>query len=100
MKTAIKTIAEHYGISAQLLKLAEECCELSLAAMAANLSYDTDGRVTKQEYEALVDELAEVTVMVSQVTYLTGCASDVEERMKYKLARQLDRMEGCVNDMP
>ena len=59
----IKTIADHYGIENQMRQLAEECSEL---AVEANHS------ARKGTTVKIIEEMADVLVMMEQVIYLSG----------------------------
>lgn len=85
MEEKLKTIADHYGLENQLRQLAEECSEL---AVEANHSARR-GSVTVR----LIEEIADVEIMLDQVRYLAGInESDVLETRYYKIERQLKRM--------
>ena len=83
----IKKIAKHYGFRNQGLKLAEEAAELS-SAMCKLLSGE-GGR------SAVIEEMADVTVMMEQMQYLMHIdKSEIIDVMNNKINRQLNRM--CV----
>ena len=85
MEEKLRTIADHYGLENQLRQLAEECSEL---AVEANHSARR-GCVTVR----LIEEIADVEIMLDQVRYLAGIQeSDVLETRYYKIERQLKRM--------
>lgn len=98
----ITRIADHYGLHHQLGKLLEELGELE---EAADLAY-TESRYTTELSdgitERLVDELADVAIMIEQIAYLTGTQAALHNRIGFKIDRQLGRMEDerkqiCVN---
>ena len=83
----IKNIAKYYGFRNQGLKLAEEAAELS-SAMCKLLSGE-GGR------NAVIEEMADVTVMMEQMQYLMHIdKSEIIDVMNNKINRQLNRM--CV----
>ena len=85
MEEKLKTIADHYGLENQLRQLAEECSEL---AVEANHSA-RKGSITVR----LIEEIADVEIMLDQVRYLAGIQeSDVLETRYYKIERQLKRI--------
>ena len=85
MEEKLIIIADHYGLENQLRQLAEECSEL---AVEANHSARR-GSVTVR----LIEEIADVEIMLDQVRYLAGIQeSDVLETRYYKIERQLKRM--------
>ena len=86
MEEKIKTIADHYGLENQLRQLAEECSEL---AVEANHSARR-GSIRVR----LIEEIADVEIMLDQVRYLAGIQeSDVLETRYYKIERQLKRIK-------
>lgn len=93
-KSKCHQIAEHYGEEHQMLKSVEEMAELTQAI----IKYLDD----PAEWDALIEELADVLIMVEQLDYLTQRwvvpfgyehLSDVGHRISIKLDRQLERME-------
>ena len=83
--TRIKTIADHYGIKEQLRQLAEECCELAVEA-----NHSARKGVTVK----IIEEMADVLIMIEQVIYLAGIDKcDIEDCINYKLDRQMKRIE-------
>ena len=81
----VKKIAEHYGLKNQLRQLAEECCELSVeASHSARI-----GTTVK-----IIEEIADVMIMIEQVIYLAKIDKcDIEDCINYKINRQLKRIE-------
>ena len=81
----IKTIADHYGIEKQLHQLAEECSELAVEA-----SHSARKGVTVK----IIEEMADVLIMIEQVIYLANIAiEDIDECIKFKIDRQLERIK-------
>lgn len=82
----IKFIADRYGLFHQLGKLNEECSELSIECIKSINA----GEVTKN----LVQEIADVEVMLAQIKYLTNLDEALIEGAKtYKINRQLMRIQ-------
>lgn len=91
MDKKLRIIADHYGLENQLRQLAEECSEL---AVEANHSA-RKGSITVR----LIEEIADVEIMLDQVRYLAGIQeSDVLETRYYKIERQLKRMRQETSD--
>ena len=94
----IMRIADNYGLHHQTLKLLEELHELKDVAILAH----TESRYTKELSEGiterLVDEMTDVTIMIRQITYLLGAADEVEQRIDFKINRQLERIAVEVNN--
>lgn len=94
-KAKCHEIADHYGEEHQMLKAVEEMAELTQAI----IKYLDD----PAEWNALIEELADVLIMVEQLDYLTQkwvaplgyehYLSDVGHRISIKINRQLERME-------
>lgn len=81
-------IAEHYGKDSQLCMLMEECGEL---IQAANKRLrDPDNFQRKRD---LINEMADVLVMIEQVAALDKIGpGNVTRAMEYKKQRQKERM--------
>ena len=85
LKRDIYFIADHYGTLGQLNKTKEECQELIDAI---------DGYLHKQDSRAhIAEEIADVRVMLMQLEYLLDIEPEVEVMMRYKVDRQLKRIE-------
>ena len=91
MRKDIARIARHYGLDHQLEKLREEISELDKAILDL-LSHGFRDEL----YLALVDELADVSVVSMEVQDLLGSEDKVRARMAFKVKRQLDRMSRGV----
>ena len=83
--TRIMEIADHYGIKRQLHQLAEECSELAVEA-----SHSARKGVTVK----IIEEMADVLLMIEQVVYLANIAiEDIDECIQFKIDRQLERIK-------
>lgn len=81
----IKTIAKHYGIKKQLIQLAEECSELAVEASHS---------VRKGTTVKIIEEMADVEIMIEQIIYLAKIdRCDIEDCINYKLDRQMKRIK-------
>ena len=88
--TRIKTIANHYGTKMQMYQLAEECSELAVEALHS---------ARKGTTVKIIEEMADVLIMIEQVIYLAGIdKGDIEDCIDYKLGRQITRIKGQKND--
>lgn len=84
----IGEIAEHYGAKAQSMQTCEECAELIQA-----VSKLTRG-VTEMRILALVEEIADVRIMMSQLMQLYGIPeTEIATLVERKLQRQLERIK-------
>ena len=82
-------IADHYGKANQTMKFVEECAE---AIMAVQKLQQVDNSVDcAKAYDNLLEEIADVRIMVQQMIYLHSdlVISGIIDR---KLNRQLNRM--------
>ena len=78
-------IADHYGIVKQLHQLAEECSELAVEA-----SHSARKGVTVK----IIEEMADVLLMIEQVIYLANIAiDDINECISFKIDRQMKRIK-------
>ena len=78
-------IADHYGIEKQLHQLAEECSELAVEA-----SHSARKGVTVK----IIEEMADVLLMMEQVIYLANIAiDDIDECIQFNIDRQLERIK-------
>lgn len=91
----IKKIADHYGMESQIDILQEECAELVQAVSKYKRGKDDD-------FSHLLEEMADVTIMIQQVLYLLDKRMNAEESSAYdayfafidkKLDRQIKRIE-------
>lgn len=83
----LKRIADHYGLDHQLLKLAEECSELSAAACRFSADRSED------KLDNLLEEAADVLVMLAQISHLLDCETHLQLVAEQKILRQVKRME-------
>ena len=80
----IKTIADHYGLKKQLRQLAEECSELAVEASHS---------ARKGTTVKIIEEMADVLLMIEQVIYLADIdICDIEDCIDFKLNRQMNRI--------
>lgn len=79
----IKRIADHYGKDNQAIKTIEELSEL-IQAIAKGFTF---------EYrDHIIEEIADVEIMLEQMKYLMGIKEDVDIVKKNKIERTLKRM--------
>lgn len=89
-------IAEHYGVDIQMQQLIEEMSELTKAIckyFRSNGKGQPIPDYTKSIVkENLIEELADVKLVLDQVVFLLGCNEEVLEVMKEKINRTFGRM--------
>lgn len=78
-----RNIADHYGYESQKGKTVEELIEL------ADTLIHYDGRRSKNE---VIDEMADVQIMLWQMEHLMDCEEEVKDMILQKLFRQLQRI--------
>lgn len=92
MDKDLRQIAEYYGLRSQMRQLIEEMAELTQVICKAE-RYDLD---TVREH--LVEEVADVEVVLDQVIYLLG-DNRIEQIRAEKIARQKRRIEDAGGKM-
>lgn len=92
MDKELKTIADYYGLRTQMRQLIEEMAELTQVICKAE-RYDLD---TVRDH--LVEEVADVEVVLEQVIYLLG-DNRIEQIRAEKIARQKRRIEDAGGKM-
>ena len=92
MDKDLRNIAEHYGLRVQMRQLIEEMAELTQVICKAE-RYDLD---TVREH--LVEEVADVQVVLDQVIYLLG-DNRIEQIRAEKIERQKRRSEDAGGKM-
>lgn len=85
-----RAILKRYGITEQVAKLKEECRELIEAS---------DGYINGTDSKAhFLEEIADVLVMIEQMIMHFNAQDKVDEIKRFKVKRQLGRMEREEND--
>lgn len=78
---------DHYGTENQIRKAIEEMAELTKEICKLY----PGGGTTR---DRMVDEIADVTIMMEQLRILFNVNSDVQERIDFKVSRLADRIRG------
>jgi NTP pyrophosphatase (non-canonical NTP hydrolase) len=86
-RSKLQSIAKHYGIESQIRQSIEEMAELTQA-----LCKQIKNKCSQPSLN-VIEELADVSIMIGQLIYLFGCGDQVENVMKIKLNRQLERVK-------
>lgn len=91
-KKNIAAICEHYGYNSQSRQLIEEMAELTVAI---NKWWRCDGdlRQRAEKRANIVEEIADVKIMLDQMIYFICGKAEVEKIVNAKIERQLNRME-------
>ena len=92
----IRAIALYYGVGNQIIKTCEELGEL----LTALSRYMIEAGKNKEDASKndvflsyIVQEIADVQIMILQITGLLGINDNVQDFIDYKLDRQLKRIE-------
>lgn len=91
-KTKVHEIATHYGIKSQEQVAIEECAELIQAITKSNRPVN-GAKEFVMRLGDVAGEIADVLIMCEQLAYLYGIGELVKEKIDFKIARQLERME-------
>ena len=78
-----------FGIEAQLEMVIEECLELALAIQKLKR---IRGGTKEEKRKAVIDEIADVTIMVRQATFIFGTDA-VNDRIIFKMKRLEERIK-------
>jgi NTP pyrophosphatase (non-canonical NTP hydrolase) len=96
----IEKIGCTYGYDAQSRQCIEEMAELTKAINKYWRKQLQCGRVEvekasihNEEYENLIEEIADVQITLDQMKMLTDCEDRIFEIIDYKLNRQIERIE-------
>lgn len=99
MDKRIERIAEEYGYDAQSRQCIEEMAELTQAINKFWRKQLGCGKAglegvgfRNKEYQNLVEEIADVQIMLEQMKIFLDCYTDVREIMDDKLERQINRI--------
>ena len=93
MNEAIRKIADHYGLNAQLNVATEELAELIQAIARFRRVNEIDMLELARRKNLVAEEMADVEVMLAQIKYLMKIDERVEAVAKYEIERQLKRMK-------
>lgn len=88
----IQKIADYYGCDNQTNKTIEECAEVIQALVKLKYSeemYEDEYDIARKN---VIEEMADVQIMLKQMLYLLDCEKEVEKVMEYKINRQLGRI--------
>lgn len=85
----LNTIVETYGSDKQEDMAIEECSELIKAILKFRLSNAKDSDLR----DAVIDEIADVQIMLTQLGIIFNCVEEVNERIDFKIDRQMGRIK-------
>lgn len=99
----IRKIAIHHSYDKQSRQCIEECSELIQAInkfwrkflkCGEKTSFSFNDMMNNKEYENLVEEIADVEIMLTQLKILLRCEDDVIRIAAQKVQRELERING------
>lgn len=91
-KRKLKDIIKNYGVKAQIKYWATEVQELNEAIIEYEM------QKSKEQYEHIVEELADNLVMLNQIRYFYNIDEDkIVKIMKQKIDRQIERIKNENN---
>lgn len=91
-KETLKLIADEYGLHPQCRQAVEEMAELT-QAITKFWRYRGDNHTEISLYrDNIIEELADVEIMILQLKYLFQCEDAVEKIKAEKVERELGRM--------
>lgn len=96
MEEDLKKIIEYYGVRSQIRKFNEESYELEEAILdyENQINNNRSSKVMKELKEHLIEELADVEVMLGQfIEHYNIDRTDIDKVKQKKIERQLKRME-------
>ena len=85
----LNTIVETYGSDKQEDMAIEECSELIKAILKFRRSNAKDSDLR----DAVIDEIADVQIMLTQLGIIINSVAEVEERIDFKINRQMGRIK-------
>ena len=100
----IKILADHYGYDIEAHKLMSEMGELTQALADLDVESKTDGFLSmdaalfsyvadgNDSLDHVYEEIADVTICLSEVIHLLGCMDRVNEWREMKIKRQMERI--------
>lgn len=92
-KMKLRDIANYYGRATQSRQCIEECAELIQAINKWDRAQSSgDPEKVKKAVGSIVEEIADVRIMLDQLIYLYGCNEEVDKMMDGKINRQIVRI--------
>lgn len=89
---SLQTIISTYGVNPQVDMAIEECSEL-IKALLKFRRKPTDA--TRKD---IIEELADVQIMLHQMNIIFECEDEVESVMEYKINRQMERIRTVLKN--
>ena len=95
MTKGITEIADHYGRPVQMDQTEEECAELIQAICKYKRALrGNDLKAVERVYESIVEEIADVEIMLAQIKYLFRIPErQINGWKDFKIRRQIGRIK-------
>ena len=93
-KKTLRSFVKHYGYIKQMEVAVEECSELIKAIMKymRNDAHMSPKNISTGHITAIIEEIADVEIMLEQLKIIFDCEDEVEDEVTYKITRQVERM--------
>lgn len=91
-KSKLTRIIAEYGFDNQVNQTIEECSELIKALLKFRRNRDDYASLEYLKRD-IIDEIADVSIMLDQLKIIFECDADVEKRVDFKINRQLERIK-------
>lgn len=88
----VEYIAEHYGYEKQSRQTQEECAELIQAINKLARSKEEGIEAEVKALKSVIEEMADVKIMVNQLAHLLHAEADVTIAAEKKIERQIGRI--------
>ena len=88
-KEILQKAIDTYGVESQIDVCIEEMSELTKALMIERIN---DG-LFEEDWEYVVEKIADVKIMIEQLVMMFDCKDEVEEQVKFKVYRLKNRLE-------
>lgn len=85
-----------FGIRSQVVKAAEECSELA-AVLCKHHDHIYDVKHDAVIRTSVIEEIADVTIMLEQLSLILDCDNEVEQMIQFKLFRLRKRCDDLEN---
>lgn len=93
-KTILNRAIDTYGEEAQMDMCIEEMSELTKAILKLRRYQNAhEGNCTEVLLDNIVEEVADVEIMLEQVKIMLECENSVNEQKEYKLKRLKERLD-------
>lgn len=86
MRNRLLFIIDTYGTQPQVDMALEETSELQKALLKHRRKPSDETR------KDIIDEIADVQIMLEQLKIIYSCSKEVDERVNYKINRQIERI--------